>query len=77
MKIEDNFLDQEKFDDLQTHIMGSDFAWYYNDIIDYLDESDRFQFIHFFYKNHYPLQQTRPRFSLPVLHCMRRPALAA
>ena len=56
MKIEDNFLDQNVFDKLQTFMMGLDIDWYYNDIIDYLDESDRFQFIHFFYKNHYPLQ---------------------
>ena len=35
MKIEDNFLDQEKFDELQTFIVSDSFAWFYVDGIDY------------------------------------------
>ena len=31
MKIKDNFLDQEKFDELQTLMVGSDFFWFYSD----------------------------------------------
>ena len=50
MKIEDNFLEQKVFDELQTLIMGGDFAWYFNSTIVYdEDTSDRFQFTHMFY----------------------------
>ena len=35
MKIEDNFLDQEKFDELQTIMMGSNIDWHYSDGIDF------------------------------------------
>ena len=35
MKIEDNFLEQKIFDELQAHMMGNNFDWYYNDGIDY------------------------------------------
>ena len=50
MKIEDNFLAQNDFDRLQTHMMGSDFDWYYMDSIDYYDEKDKYQFFHSFYQ---------------------------
>ena len=33
MKIEDNFLEQKDFDELQAFMMGSDFIWHYNDCI--------------------------------------------
>ena len=48
IKIEDNYLDQEKFDELQTIIMGKRIDWHYNDGIDY-KEKDKFQFTHLFY----------------------------
>ena len=54
MKIEDNFLEQTAFDELQTHIMSSDFAWYYNDEIDYKGQKDKFQFTHLFYSENVP-----------------------
>ena len=50
MKIEDNFLDQEKFDELQTIMMGGDFSWFYRTIIDYQDDEDKYQFVHVFYR---------------------------
>ena len=50
MNIEDSFLDKNTFNELQTFIMGGDFAWYYNDIIDYDGQLDRFQFTHTFYR---------------------------
>ena len=53
MKIEDNFLDQEKFDELQILMMGDNFAWYFNKGIVYQTE-DKFQFTHTFYKNFAP-----------------------
>ena len=50
MKIEDNFLDQNLFDEIQTLMMGEDFAWYYSDIIDFEDdEIDKFMFSCLFY----------------------------
>ena len=67
MKIEDNFLDQEKFDELQTLIMGVHFDWHYADGIDFgvLDsggriifpkevDKNKFQFAHIFYFNSAP-----------------------
>ena len=52
MKIEDNFLDQDALDSLQTLMMGGEFAWHYCDIIDYQDDEDKYQFIHFFYREY-------------------------
>ena len=49
MKIEDNFLDQEKFDELQSFMMSVEFVWHYNDRIDFGDDVDKYQFIHSFY----------------------------
>ena len=49
MKIEDNFLVQEEFDELQALIMGEEFAWYYKGHIDYEEQKNKFQFIHMFY----------------------------
>ena len=55
MKIEDNFLDQEEFDGLQNVIMGGEFSWFYSNVIDYQDDEDKYQFIHFFYKKYFPV----------------------
>ena len=41
MKIEDNFLDQKVFDELQTFMMGGAFVWCYSDIIDYKEDKDK------------------------------------
>jgi hypothetical protein len=62
VKIEDNFLDQNVFDELQTLMMNESFAWYYRSkyyakligdpsYIDLKEEDvlDQFQFIHTFY----------------------------
>ena len=61
MKIEDNFLDQKEFDELQALMMGHDFAWYYkpsksiySGYFDYEDDLDNYQFIHIFYFNAVP-----------------------
>jgi len=63
MKIEDNFLEQKDFDELQVLMMGPNIAWYFNDGIDYgirgsdgkltfSREGDRkkFQFTHNFFE---------------------------
>ena len=58
IKIKDNFLPQEKFDEIQKIICldkwndDNDcvrFPWTYNKIIDDLHDVDKFQFIHVFY----------------------------
>ena len=67
MKILDNFLDQEKFDELRTIMMGSNIDWHYSDGIDFgVKDSagkitwpnevdrDKFQFAHMFYVNFAP-----------------------
>ena len=54
MKIEDNFLDQEKFDELQTIMMGKEFPWYMVGNIDYEEQKNKFQFVHMFYHDYAP-----------------------
>ena len=54
MEIIDDALDQEKFDELQDLLLGANFSWYYNSMIDYAEDVDKFQFIHCFYTNHAP-----------------------
>tara|TARA_Y100001951_G_C11196547_1_gene214642 strand:- start:66 stop:638 length:573 start_codon:yes stop_codon:yes gene_type:complete len=68
IKIEDNFLDQKEFDELQTIIISHDFPWLYNDGIDfeYTDSKGRpthskgpskynFMFTHLFYAASKPI----------------------
>jgi hypothetical protein len=55
VKIEDNFLDQNVFGELQTLMMGHDFDWHYNDIIDYVEDKDKFMFFHLFYAGSVPI----------------------
>ena len=54
MKIEDDFLEQTAFDELQTLIKSNDFAWSYSDGIDYGKELNKFQFIHIFHTGFAP-----------------------
>ena len=50
MKIEDDFLNQEKFDELQKLMMSADFAWYFTDVVDYVEQvRDTFMFAHLFW----------------------------
>ena len=55
MKIEDNFLEQKEFDNLQIVIMGEIFTWNYITRIDSGDDVDKFQFTHMFYFNNAPI----------------------
>ena len=67
MKIQDNFLDKHKFEEIQTFIMSDNFSWYYIDNIDYqkIDSngksyyppSDRCMFTHVFYFGEAPRSQ--------------------
>ena len=49
INIEDNFLDQEKFDELVEIMMSSRFPWFYGNGIDYVTDVDKFQFVHNFW----------------------------
>ena len=65
MKIENNFLNQEKFNKIQKLMMvSSQFPWFFNDIIDFEGDVDKFQFIHGFYDKNVPqspfLQELNP-----------------
>ena len=54
MIIEDNLLEQNVFDKLQTFMMSSDIAWFFNSFVTYdpviyeTKEEKDFQFIHIF-----------------------------
>ena len=53
IKIQDNFLKQEEFDKIQEIMLKRPytFPWYLMNAIDYLDDEDKFQFVHIFYEN--------------------------
>ena len=55
MKIVDDFLSKEIFDEVQTVLMGNQFSWHYSNSIDYPGEkTGQFQFCHDFYQNDVP-----------------------
>ena len=67
MKIEDNFLEQKIFDELQAYMMSNNIDWNYNDGIDfryedfndedrkkYEEDRKKFQFTHLFYNGVIP-----------------------
>ena len=54
MKIEDNFLEQKDFDELQTSMMGNQFPWYYSNVVDYEGQKDKFMFFHLFWMDGAP-----------------------
>ena len=56
--IEDNFLDKKEFDELQNFLMGNRFSWYYNPMIDFHEDEDKYQFIHVFYDSYVPTSKT-------------------
>jgi hypothetical protein len=53
MKIEDDFLEQNEFDELQNLMMSNMMSWFFLDGIDYQDDV-KYQFAHDFYKGHIP-----------------------
>ena len=54
MKIEDNFLGQKEFDELQAFMMGGEFNWHYADGIDFEEDDNKFMFAHMFYEFNVP-----------------------
>ena len=65
MKIEDNFLEQNIFDKLQSVMMGADFSCYYNSYIVNEGEKD-FQFTHTYYRYNTPQSSFYPNM-LPII----------
>ena len=50
IKIEDNFLKQENFDEVKKNLTGKHFPWFISNFIDFEnDVPDKFQFTHVFY----------------------------
>ena len=56
LKIIDNFLSADKFDELQRAVMSKDFPWFFNDsLVNEVEENlGNYQFIHYFVKNGLP-----------------------
>ena len=50
MEIVDSFLEEEEFKNLEDHMMGYYFPWYYMDRESYETDTDTFQFQHTFYR---------------------------
>tara|TARA_B100001093_G_C26810295_1_gene1007303 strand:- start:1049 stop:1570 length:522 start_codon:yes stop_codon:yes gene_type:complete len=53
IKVTDNFLDKEYFTDIQGHLLGPNFPWFFNDGInyDFPPHPTQYQLIHIFYDN--------------------------
>ena len=71
MKIIDDFLPQEDLKEIQNTMLGPDFAWYYNPSIDYIEEEDKFQFVHMLYGYNRPqsnfYDEWYEKFVIPVI----------
>jgi tRNA A58 N-methylase Trm61 len=51
VSIEDNFLEDNDFKNLQSYLLSENCHWHWADFIDYIDKkSDTFQFTHLFYE---------------------------
>ena len=74
MKIEDDFLDEKEFGELQAFMMDDVLAWYYNNIIDY-DDVGTYQFTHNFYSNYAPTSNFIERLH-PILKLIQPLALS-
>tara|TARA_R110000796_G_scaffold250506_1_gene379565 strand:- start:7 stop:537 length:531 start_codon:yes stop_codon:yes gene_type:complete len=69
IKIEDNFLAQGDFDNLHNIMMTPEFPWFLSGIIDSRADVDKFQFIHFFYKDCVPTSNWFPIMT-PILETL-------
>ena len=53
VKVMDNFLDKEEFDNVSNMIMADNFSWYYSDkVTDKNDSENNYYFTHMFYNKH-------------------------
>ena len=68
MEIVDSFLEEEEFKNLEDHMMGYYFPWYYMDRESYETETDTFQFQHTFYRGgEYPYKSEYYDLVKPIL----------
>jgi len=79
LEIIDDFLPQGDLKEIQDAMFGPDFAWYYNQSIDGLDnppidykeQEDKFQFVHVFYRHNRPMSifydKWYEKFVIPVI----------
>tara|TARA_R110000850_G_scaffold32876_1_gene90260 strand:- start:1038 stop:1511 length:474 start_codon:yes stop_codon:yes gene_type:complete len=51
MKIVDNFLTNDEFENIKNILMGDDFPWYFNDYITDEKDTNNFYFTHLFYNS--------------------------
>ena len=71
IKIEDNFLDQEQFENIQRLLTGpSNFSWFFLDVIDFENEVDKFQFTHLFYIDSAPTSEN-VQYVRPILEILK------
>ncbi len=84
MKIEDNFLDQDEFKEIQGSFLGKEIPWHYSDTVVYgKDDSGKikgvrkdgnFQFVHMFYTQHAPISPYLEKLN-PILEKIRPTAI--
>ena len=71
MKVIDDFLPHEDLKEIQNIMFGPDFAWYYNDAVDYQGQVGRFQFVHNLYRYNRPMStfydEWYEKFIIPVI----------
>jgi len=74
IKVENNFLSQEKFVEIQNFCMGKELLWQYSDNIDNKNDVEKFQFVHMFYENYQPQSQSMNVLT-PILELLRPAAI--
>ena len=77
VSIVDNLADQKTIDNLQSLMLNPDapmkntsFPWYYQPVIDFADEEDKFQFTHMFYIEQTPTSEFVENLN-PILEIIR------
>ena len=74
IKVENNFLSQEKFVEIQNFCMGKELLWQYSDNIDNKNDVEKCQFVHKFYENYQPQSQSMNVLT-PILELLRPAAI--
>ena len=74
IEVENNFLSQEKFVEIQNFCMGKELLWQYSDNIDNKNDVEKFQFVHMFYENYQPQSQSMNVLT-PILELLRPAAI--
>jgi len=67
IEIKDNFLGIKEFDMIQDTLMGNMFPWYYNPLIDFAEDKDKYQFTHIFFEHHRPTSNQSTELMAPLL----------